>query len=220
MNITLFYHKWSRYYFKRALASLLLGVLVSLLIPGLHILFYLLFIIVGVAFVIMYVIYNTEVYRSREALKENRMPTNEYLVMNKDEQSYCFFTYDGTLKSRVYFKGSSLALESVDNQLVLRVDRRLLEMSVQGMTRHFFNDSNALRNDSRKHAVFMKKGEGWELCIDEQKVCFITRGRLPLQMQQLFDPSSIVVVFEEVESGLKHWSLLYIVLLMEEYYVI
>ena len=139
MNIALFYHKMSRYYFKKALASLLLGVLLSLLIPGLHILFYLLLIILGMTFVMMYVIYNLEVHRSREALKVATNNSNHNLVINKDKASYCFFSLDGRMKLRVNFKGKSLVLENGDKEPVLKVERRLLEMSVQGNSSKVIN---------------------------------------------------------------------------------
>lgn len=216
MNIALFYHKMSRYYFKKALASLLLGVLLSLLIPGLHILFYLLLIILGMTFVMMYVLYNLEVHRSQEALKVTTTNKNQNLVINKDKSSYCFFSLDGIMKSRVYFKEKSLVLENADRESALKVERSLLEMSVQGNSSNDFNGRNA----SGHRAFFMKRGEGWDLYIDGEKVCSLTRGRLPLQTQQIFDPSSIVVLFEEGENVLKQWALLYIVLLLEDYYVI
>ncbi|WP_421378917.1 hypothetical protein ACOJQI_14075 [Bacillus salacetis] len=219
MNITHFYNNMSRYYLKRALASLLLGVLLSLFLPGLHILFYLLLIILGFTFSSIYLFYNQEVKRTREALKLTSKNINQSFVINKAEQSYCFFGFDGLLKARIFNRGGSW--EDGDRKIVMKRGREFLKFSIQGISDNYYIGRRLEWIDNEGNEIIFKKSEeGWALFMNEEKVCSLTRGRIPLQKQQLFDPSSIVVHFEERENVLSHRAFFFIVLLLEDFYVI
>jgi hypothetical protein len=221
MNITLFYHRMSLYYFKRAIALILLGVLISLLIPGLHILFYLVSILLGTAFVCMHFIYAKEVNRSRVALKALTRDINQYLIVNKDEHSYCFFSFDGEMKFRISIKRGIVELKIDDREIFMKRESKSIKVFVEGEKKYVFTGKNNVWNDTEgNRLIFIKKGEGWHLLINDAKVCSLTQGMLPMQKQQIFDPSSIVVRFEDINDALKQCALLFIVLLLEDYYVI
>jgi hypothetical protein len=221
MNITLFYHRISQYYFKRALALLVLGVLMSLLIPGLHILFYLVMVLLGMTFVCMYFIYAKEVNRSREAMKVSTSNMNQNLIVNKYNLSYCFFGFDGVMKSRVSFREGVWKLELNDRETAMKKDRKSLKLYMEEGKKYIFTGRNDVWKDTNGNkVVFLKKGEGWNLFINEEKVCSLTRGKLPLLKQQVFDPSSIVILFEDIDEALKQWAFLFIVQILEDYYVL
>ncbi|WP_113929279.1 hypothetical protein [Bacillus sp. P14.5] len=220
MNITLFYKKISLHYFKRATATLLLAVLLSLLIPGLHILFYFIMLLTGIFFIFMYLIYDREVGRSMAALQTPANGKSGSLVVTKKDKSYSFFGFDGIMKGSASCTNSRWIVKMNDHQAAMKrgndivaldrlVDYRKLDRTYAGW------------KDSRGNtAAISRRGEGWILTVNEKKVCSIIRGRMPAEIQKLFDPSSIILHFEEVDDVDKVRCILFVVLFMEDYYII
>jgi hypothetical protein len=221
MNVTLFYHRISMRYFKRALALLLLGVLLSLFIPGLHILFYLVLILLGMSSMCMYFIYSKEVTRSSKGLTLLSNNGNRHLVINRIENSYCFFGFDGRMKARVFHKKGMWKLEKENEIASMKIKNHSITLSLKGKHQHTFTGGRSAWKDTRgNYIIFSKTGEGWDLSINKAKVCSLTKGKMPLQKQELFDPSSTVIHFEDVESLSRHLALLFIVVIMEDFYMI
>ncbi|MGD6802970.1 hypothetical protein FZC79_06950 [Rossellomorea vietnamensis] len=220
MNITLFYKKMSFQYFKRAVVMLLLAVLLSVFIRGLHILFYLTLILLGISCVFMYLIYEREVKRSRAAIKSPADGNGACLVVIKKDKTYNFFGFDGVMKGCCSSKNGSWKLDISDIQAILKKGEGSVELECQGDYRKFVKIHENW-NDAEGNAIsLLSQGEGWSLTINDKKVCSITRGRMSAEIQQLFDPSSIILRFEKVDDEQRIWGILFLVLYMDNYYLI
>ncbi|RIW35116.1 hypothetical protein D3H55_08705 [Bacillus salacetis] len=221
MNIALFYDRMSRLYFKRAMALLLLGVLLSILIPGIHIIFYLVMILMGMAFVSVHLIYAYEVRRSSRGLKRATAGSENCLVVIRNETSYCFFNFSGRMTARVIQRGGVWTLQYENEEALMQRKGSSVMVSAPFFGRTAFTGDDRLWKDRQGNRIsFEKKGEGWDLSINEDKVCSLIKGKMPVVKQQLFDPASLLIMFEETDMALKQIALLFIVLVMEDYFLI
>jgi hypothetical protein len=220
MNITLFYKKISLHYFERAVVMLALAVLLSILIRGLHILFYLTLILLGISCVFMYLIYEREVKRSRAAISSSADRNGACLVVTKKDKTYHFFGFDGVMKGCCSSKNGSWKLDIRDLQAILEKGKGSVELEYQGDYRRFVKTHGKWNDADGNEISLLSQGEGWSLTVNEKKVCSITQGRMPAEIQQLFDPSSIILRFERVDDEQRIWGILFFVLYMDNYYLI
>ncbi|MGM0845355.1 MAG: hypothetical protein ACQEUT_10285 [Bacillota bacterium] len=220
MNITLFYKKISHHYFNRAIAMLLLAVLLSVSLRGFHIVFYLILILLGISCVFMYFIYDGEVRRSRTALRAPLYDRNGFLVVTRKNRSFGFFGFDGVMKASSSFQNGRWMLEMGDTMALLKKSGGKMEFSCQGDNRQFIKTGGRWKDIDGNNVSFIKRGEGWDLAVNEKKVCSIIHGVMPAQIQQLFDPSSVILCFEKVDDVHRILGILFVMMFLEEYYLI
>ncbi|WP_456274379.1 hypothetical protein [Bacillus sp. AK031] len=226
MNISLFYQKTGRLYLKRAIASLLSAVLLSLLIPGVHILFYLFLVIFGIAYICLSIMYAGEVARSREALQSNAVPSEHYLIAAKSDSTACFFGFDGVMKLRACKKRGIWRIEGLSDseKIVCTRWKNKMELVTGENSRSFlFSKAKGIcswKGTDGMEAVIKREGEGWHLFLDDRRICTISRGWLPQGKQHLFDPSSILIHFKTDCWADNDWTLIFVLIFLDNYYLI